>query len=217
MELGVQIYGCMREFRADPEAFCARLKAAGYTQIEPCVALSMDAAALEKSGMNPVWQPEETAGFARLLEKHGLALTSCHVFGDPRGDAEKAADFAAQNHIRQIVVNCLGGGTAEGYLRFAEDCLYLAEKLEAAGTALWIHNGWPEIRAHFDGKTGLELVRPALPLEQIHVPLGGGALDWRSVRAFARANGIPELIDQDVSAGDFLADLADSARLLAGA
>ena len=97
MELGVQIYGCMREFRADPEAFCARLKTAGYTQIEPCVALSMDAAALEKSGMNPVWQPEETAGFARLLEKHGLALTSCHVFGDPRGDAEKAADFAAQN------------------------------------------------------------------------------------------------------------------------
>ena len=60
-------------------------------------------------------------------------------------------------------------------------------------------------------------VRPALPLEQIHVPLGGGALDWRSVRAFARANGIPELIDQDVSAWDFLADLADSARLLAGA
>lgn len=260
MELGVQIYGCMREFRADPEAFCARLKAAGYTQIEPCVALSMDAAALEKSGMNPVWQPEETAGFARLLEKHGFALTSCHVFGDPRGDAEKAADFAAQNYIRQIVVNCPGGGTAEGYLRFAEDCLYLAEKLEAAGTALWIHNGWPEIRAHFDGKTGLELVlehcagaagaqidvgwvlyggedpaayldrvrpylrsihykdvRPALPLEQIHVPLGGGALDWRSVRAFARANGVPELIDQDVSAGDFLADLADSARLLAGA
>ena len=33
MELGVQIYGCMREFRADPEAFCARLKTVGYTPV----------------------------------------------------------------------------------------------------------------------------------------------------------------------------------------
>lgn len=260
MELGVQIYGCMREFRADPEAFCTRLKAAGYTQIEPCVSLAMDAAALEKNGLNPVWQPEETPAFARLLEKHGLSLSSCHIFGDPRGDAEKAAAFAAENGIRQIVVNCPGGETAESYRRFAEDCLYLAEKLEAVGVQLWVHNGWPEIRAHFDGKTGLELVleacggkmgtqidvgwvlyggedpvayletvrpylqsihykdlRPELLLSDTHAPLGEGALDWRSVRAFAQRNGIPELIDQDVSAGDFLGDLEQSARRLAEA
>lgn len=260
MKLGVQIYGCMREFRADPETFCARLRAAGYTQVEPCVSLSMDAASLEKNGMNPVWQPEETAGFAALLERHGLALSSCHMFGGLREDAEKAAEFAAQNRIRQIVVNCPGGEAEADYLRFAQDCLYLAEKLRAVGTALWVHNGWPEIRAHFGGRTGLELaleacggkvgaqidvgwvlyggedpvaylervrpylrsihykdVRPALPLDRIHVPLGRGALDWRGVQAFAHANGIPELIDQDMSAGDFLRDLEDSARLLAQA
>ncbi len=260
MKLGVQIYGCMREFRADPEAFCTRLRAAGYTQIEPCVSLSMDAAALEQNGMNPVWQPAEAAGFIRLLQNHGLSFSSCHVFGDLRADAEKAAAFAAENGARELVVNCPGGETAESYRRFAESCLYLAEKFDAVGVQLWVHNGWPEIRAHFDGKTGLELVleacggkvgaqidvgwvlyggedpvayletvrpylrsihykdvRPALPLDQIHVPLGDGALNWRGVRAFARQNGIPELIDQDVSAGDFLLDLEQSARRLAEA
>ena len=263
MKLGVQIYGCMREFRADPQAFCMRLAAAGYTQLEPCVALNQTAAQLEESGMNPVWQPEEVAGFAAIAASCGLTLSSSHIFGDLRADADKAAALAKANGLREIVVGFPAGDPAATWETFAEDCLYLAEKLKAVGTALWIHNGWPEIRAKTDdGRSALERVlercagavgtqidvgwvlyggedpvaymekvlpylcsvhykdmKPgyaALPLTDVHTPLGHGELDWRAVQAFAKAHNVPELIDQDVSAGDFLADLAESAALLRG-
>ncbi|MGN0478227.1 MAG: sugar phosphate isomerase/epimerase family protein [Hominenteromicrobium sp.] len=261
MKLGVQIYGCMREFREDPQAFCGRLAAAGYTQLEPCVSLNRTAAQLLEAGMNPVWQPEETAGFAALMQAHGLALSSCHIFGSLRADAERAAVLAAENDLREIVVGFPEGDPAELWPAFAEDCLYLAEKLKAVGAELGIHNSWPEIRAKTDdGRSALERVlgrcagrvgtqidvgwvlyggedpaaymervlpylrsvhykdmKPGyagLPPTEAHTPLGRGALDWRAVQAFAKAHGIPELIDQDMSTGDFLADLEESAALL---
>lgn len=263
MELGVQIYGCMREFRADPRAFCGRLATAGYTQLEPCVALNQTAAQLLEAGMNPVWQPEEVAGFAAIAASCGLALSSCHIFGDLRADADKAVALAAANGLQAIVVGFPAGDLAEIWPAFAEDCLYLAQKLKAVGTELWIHNGWREIRTKTDdGRSALERVLErcagavgtqidvgwvlyggedpvaymekvlpylrsvhykdmksgyaALPLSDVHTPLGHGTLDWRAVQAFARAHGVPELIDQDMSAGDFLADLEESAALLHG-
>lgn len=261
MELGVQIYGCMREFRADPQAFCGRLAAAGYTQLEPCVSLNKTAAQLLEAGMNPVWQPEEAAGFAALAAANGLALSSCHIFGDLRADADQAVALAAANGLQAIVIGFPEGDLAEIWPAFAEDCLYLAQKLQAVGTELWIHNSWREISTKTDdGRSVLERVlercagavgtqidvgwvlyggedpvaymervlpylrsvhykdmKPgyaALPLSDVHTPLGHGALDWRAVQAFAKAHGVPELIDQDMSAGDFLADLGESAAIL---
>ena len=120
MELGVQIYGCMREFRADPQAFCGRLAAAGYTQLEPCVSLNKTAAQLLEAGMNPVWQPEEAAGFAALAAANGLALSSCHIFGDLRADADKAVALAAANGLQAIVVGFPEGDLAEIWPAFAE-------------------------------------------------------------------------------------------------
>lgn len=260
MVLGVQIYGCMKEFRADPEGFCTRLQKAGYTQIEPCVSLSADAETIAKNGMNPVWQPEEVPDFASLLRKHGLTLSSCHIFGDPKLDADKAAKLAAENGISEIVVNCPACDTLEACHAFADKCVYLAEKLRAVNASLWIHNGWPEIRRKFGDKTALEVVLERcggavgtqidvgwvlyggedptalmarvlpylrsvhykdikvgyenMPLDTIHTALGNGALDWRASQKFAREHGIPELIDQDMSDGDFLLDLERSAELL---
>ena len=263
MKLGVQIYGSMPEFRQDPEAFCARLAAAGYTQIEPVVALNMTADEIKAAGMNPVWLPEETAAFKKLLEKHGLELTSCHIFGDPAKDADKAACLAAEHGLTQIVVNCPACESEADFAAFADGCLVLAERLQAVGAALWIHNSWPEIRAKVNGETALEYVLKRCggkvgtqidvgwvlyggedPMEylekvepylqcihykdicagyadmgpgDIHVPLGKGAVDWRAVKAYADMHGLPEIIDQDMSRGDFLQDLADTAALLKNA
>lgn len=263
MKLGVQIYGSMPEFRQDPETFCARLAAAGYTQIEPVVALNMTAEEIEAAGMNPVWLPEETAAFKKLLEKHGLELTSCHIFGDPAKDADKAARLAAEHGLTQIVVNCPACESEADFAAFADGCLVLAERLQAVGSALWIHNSWPEIRAKVNGETALEYILKRCggkvgtqidvgwvlyggedPMEylkkvepylqcihykdicagyadmgpgDVHVPLGKGAVDWCAVKAYADAHGLPEIIDQDMSHGDFLQDLADTAVLLKNA
>ena len=158
MKLGVQIYGSMPEFRKDPEAFCARLAAAGYTQIEPVVALNMTAEEITAAGMNPVWLPEETAAFKRLLEKHGLELTSCHIFGDPKKEADKAAVLAKEHDLKQIVVNCPHCESEADFAAFADGCLVLGKALAEVGTALWIHNSWPEIRAKVNGETALEYI-----------------------------------------------------------
>lgn len=157
MKLGVQLYGAMREFRADPDAFCARLAAAGYTELEPCISLNLSAEQLEKNGMSPVWQPEEVTGFVATMKKYGLGITTSHIFADINADADKAVALAKEHGIQYIVVNCQGGKEAEKFAAFGAACKALAEKLETVGAKLWIHNGWPEIRANFDGKTGLEI------------------------------------------------------------
>ena len=264
MKLGVQIYGSMPEFRKDPEAFCAQLAAAGYTQIEPVVALNMTAEEIKAAGMNPVWLPEETAAFKKLLERYGLELTSCHIFGDPEADAEKAVKLCEEHGIKQIVVNCPHCETEADFAAFADKCLVLVEKLNAIDVALWIHNSFPEIRAKVNGETALEYILKRCggkvgtqidvgwvlfggedPMEylkkvkpyltcihykdickeyaeitrggKLHVPLGKGAVDWRAVKAYADANQLPEIIDQDLSYGDFLKDLTETAELLKNA
>ena len=42
-------------------------------------------------------------------------------------------------------------------------------------------------------------------------------MDWRAVKAYADANQLPEIIDQDLSYGDFLKDLTETAELLKNA
>ena len=47
-----------------------------------------------------------------------------------------------------------------------------------------------------------------------NVPLGTGIVDTRFAFTFGKASGLDQIVDQDHSAGDFLADLAQSARYL---
>ena len=47
-----------------------------------------------------------------------------------------------------------------------------------------------------------------------NVPLGTGIVDTRLAFSFGKALGLSQIVDQDHSAGDFLADLAQSARYL---
>ena len=157
MELGVQLYGCMPELRADPEQFCARLSAAGYTHLESCISLNMTEEQLKSRGLSPVWLPEEVDGFVAIMKKHGLRLQVCHVFADVEADADKIVALAEKYSLKQIVVGCRTYKTVEECKGYADMCLALAEKLAAVGTALWMHNGWPEVRAKIGDKTVLEI------------------------------------------------------------
>lgn len=141
---GVQIYGAMRLFRNDSDGFLGRLRNAGYTQVEPCVAFGMTAEDLNNAGMNPVWLPEEVERFRTLTEKHGLEITTCHVFGDPEVFGDKMKEMAVKNNISALV---LGGApfAGENVNRYARRCLDFAELLEEADISLWLHNNYPEI------------------------------------------------------------------------
>ena len=128
MEYGVQIFGCLREFREDPEAFFRRLAGMGYRQIEPCV-LFGDASGVPEALRRLLWKPEEVPGFQALLERFGMELTSCHVFcADLPAAAQEMLNLAEKSSVHTYVVNCPGHAIAEEYPAFARTLRELAER-----------------------------------------------------------------------------------------
>ncbi len=161
MEYGVQIFGCLRDFRKDPEGFFARLSQMGYKQVEPCV-LFGDASSYPAALAELVWKPQEVPGFQEMMEGHGLALRSCHVFSrDMLAAAGEMAELAQKTSIGTYVVNC-PPDIAKVHEGFAKDCRALSEKLAQSGTALWLHNNAPEIEARVRGDEGEITVMEAI-------------------------------------------------------
>lgn len=158
MELGVQIYGCMDLFRQDPDRFLQKLHAAGYTQVEPCVAFGISGEEIAQSGMKPVWLPEEVPGFAARVREHGLSLRSCHMFGDTVQYGADMVRLCEENKIGQIVRNLPGGLSGENCRSYVAACVEFALRLRQSGIELWLHNGFPEIREQYEGKSVYEYV-----------------------------------------------------------
>lgn len=161
-EYGVQIFGCGKEFRADPEAFFGKISRMGYSQVEPCLLL-------DEPGENPppliaaLWRPEELPVFEEMMDRYGLTLSSCHVFAkSPLAVADRLLELAETTSVEAFVVNCRVEDVAQNYTVFAQECAALQQVLEEVGAELWIHNGGPEIRARVvrDGceMTALEAV-----------------------------------------------------------
>lgn len=264
MTYGVQIFGCLREFRADPEGFFQRLARMGYGRIEPCVFFG-DASLVPEGLRELLWKPEEVPAFQDLMERFGLSLSSCHVFcPDPLGAAEELLALARRTSIDTYVVNCPASTIAEEYPAFARTCRELADRLEKEGAALWVHNGGPEIQARTElegspvtvleavlalagEKLGAQIdtgwvlyggLDPAAFLEKLgprvrsvhfkdmaegfaersgndrFAVLGGGVTDIPAVLAQIPQAGVPVLVDQDASQGDFYADLEASLQAL---
>lgn len=162
MDYGVQIFGCLREFREDPEAFFHRISEMGYRQIEPCV-LFGDTSGVPEAFRELLWSPAEVPAFQKQMTELGLTLSSCHVFcPDPLGAADELLALAEKTSIDTYVINCPGDTIAEKYPAFAQTCRALSERLAGGGVSLWLHNGGPEIaaRATVDGEevTVLEAV-----------------------------------------------------------
>lgn len=265
MGYGVQIFGCLKEFRQDSAGFFRRLGQMGYRQVEPCILFGGG------EGISPelrerLWKPAEVPGFLRMMEDCGLTLSSCHVFdSDPLAYADGLLRLAEEVPVSAYVVNCDGGTIAAGYPAFAEVCTRLSKLLSPRGVELWIHNLGTEIRervvengreltvleallarcpeqvgvqvdtgwALYGGVDPAEYLRRVAPrLRSVHFKdmaagferlsgddifavLGGGVTDCGEVfSAVPQGRGVTVLVDQDMSRGDFFADLEQSLQVL---
>ncbi len=165
MKFGVQIFGCMAQCKQDPEGFFQTLAEAGYSQIEPCVLFDDPNIAEQKARregnafmlqlLDVIWKPEELPEYLRLMKKHGLALSSVHVFADQINEStELLIETAKKNQISAYVVNCNQQTIARDYITFAKECSTLSKLLQEHGIELWIHNNGAEMKAKVDYKGG---------------------------------------------------------------
>ncbi len=253
MRPGIQLFGCMKLYRADPDGFLERLRAAGYGVVEPCILFG---------DMPPEfgWRSSDVELHAARLKRLQLELSSAHLFAaDFSAIVPELIETARRVGIRQYVVGYSGPFEREAAGAFARKCKATALQLAEAGIELWLHNSWREIAARIDGMSayewilrrcdgelgaqvdtgwvvcGGEALRPflernrpflrsihhkdvAAPLDAdgqtLNVPLGAGIVDTRYAFSFGQSLGLGQIVDQDHSAGDFLADLTQSARFL---
>lgn len=171
MKYGVQIFGCLPEFRRDPKGFLARLESMGYGQVEPCVIFGREED-YPSSLWQRLWKPEEVPAFEEEMNQLGLKLSSCHVFAqqlDSLGD--QLLELAKNTSIDTFVVNCPQSALGPGYLEFAAACRSLAAQLGQQGVSLWLHNGGPEIAARVE-RDGQEITLLEAILQEAGEGLG---------------------------------------------
>lgn len=157
MDYGIQIYGCLEEFRKNPEAFFRRLSDAGYRLIEPCI-LFDDPVKTRETAISEgntymlkmvelLWKPEEVPGFIALMDQYNLKLDSVHIFAK---DMNEAADLmietAKKNHIRAYVQNSDQHTIEKEYVNYANQVSKLSRALMEHGIELWLHNHGMDIR-----------------------------------------------------------------------
>lgn len=105
--------------------------------------------------MDAVWKPAEWAFYGDQLAKHGLSLSSCHVFAENPLDCVEEMNEAARNYgIAQYVLNCPPSIQTD-WKAFADLCVRLSQRLNPS---LWLHNSHKEITARQDGVTLYEKI-----------------------------------------------------------
>ncbi len=150
MIVGVQIFGCMKDFRKNPKEFCMALRDAGILQVEPCILFdepeefrqkAIDAGNDFFAGLpDLLWLPHEVEGFSKMLKDLGMYLTSAHCF---YSDLDKCKDSmietAKKSGITSYVFNTAeyGFSDKESFAKDINDCAIGlgTEKIE-----LWLHN-----------------------------------------------------------------------------
>ncbi len=271
-DYGVQLFGCSKIFREDTHGFFQKMKAAGITQIEPCIMFDdpdeFKRIALEGGNVfaatfpDILWLPHEVPGFKKELDELGMTLSSVHVFARSPWDVlPEMLRVAEENGITSYVVNTPEWAISQPDA-FAEMMTATAAQLKAIGVELWLHNSGKDFMAktQLDGgevpvylyilkkcenvfsqlDTGWVVVGDIDPqtfitenrsyIKGIHFKdmdrdfknksgsdifavLGTGIIDIKAVLALTPKN-IPIVIDQDISKGDFIEDLVNSAQAL---
>lgn len=139
--LGIQMFGCAKLFRADPEGFLRKAREMGYTSLEPCILP-------EEREVPFAWNSREAGHFADLVKAQGLTIDSFHLFSpDPFADPDRVIRTARSVGARAVVLGVRCGYDEGSAAEYAQRCAGLADALKEHGLELWLHNGAPDIAA----------------------------------------------------------------------
>ena len=230
MRYGLQMYGLNPLFLKDKEGFLKRSAGAGYRYLEPCLALSPIPGLEDR-----VWLEKDFKENMPLLEKHGFSVNSAHVFTeDLLADLRELIPIAEKYGIRQLVLPCpkeINPAVAvdltragDALKKFGIELLLHNDKgdlgygwlLMACGDSVGaqVDVGWLKYNGT-DPETFLW--RNYNKVKSLHykdfdengkeVRVGTGTVDMTACFQFARAREIIQIMDQDGSQGDFLADV----------
>ncbi len=165
MIIGVQIFGCSKEFRKDPKAFFESMKEAGILQIEPCI-LFDDPIEFKENALKEgneffsklpelLWLPHEVEGFSKMLASMGMYLTSAHCF---YSDLSKCKDVmietAKKSGISSYVFNVAPLAFSDKE-KFAKELDDFALELSQNKVELWLHNLDEDSKTKVEGDTSL--------------------------------------------------------------
>ena len=148
MRYGVSMFGFSPQFLQAPDMSLAKLRAAGYRYLEPCLTLE------EIPGLRDrIWIPQDLEQLYPAMQAQGFAIHSLHVF--PR-DAEKELpallDLAKKYEIPQLVFPFPRTEDMEVIFRTADIYRRLSEILASQDIALVVHNNGPESRVRQNGR-----------------------------------------------------------------
>ena len=242
MDLGVQLFGVLVNTDLPAAEVFSRLKALGYTRVEPCLALD-PIGSYEKV----IWPLDEFDGYMETIADQGLKVDSVHIFGKSLNThAQTLRNLVEKWGIRAFVVKVPDKPSDLQLQEISIAWLTLTDALREAGASLLIHNEAADIAEKADGKTlcehmadlcqgrvGLQvdvgwamqggeaplafLRRNRDLVRSVHfkdfdsdgqaVTVGDGILPLKDCFFFARAHGLPQIIDQDSFSGDLFADL----------
>ena len=76
MDSGVQLFGVLANTDLPAAEVLQKIREAGYTHVEPCLALD-PAGAFEKM----IWPQDRFEGYMEMIVQQGLKIHSVHIFG----------------------------------------------------------------------------------------------------------------------------------------
>lgn len=237
MRYGLQMYGLNPLFIQDKEGFLTRASAAGYRYLEPCLSLQAISGLEDR-----VWLEHQLAENIVLLAKYGMKVSSAHVFTkDILAELKDWITLFRKHGISQLVLPCpkeINPAVAvdltkagDALKQYGIDLLIHNDKgdlgygwlLMACGDSVGaqVDVGWlkwngtdPETFLWKNYKKVRSLHYKDFDENGKEVRVGTGTVDMTACFQFARAREIIQIMDQDSSEGDFLADVENVGQQL---
>mgnify|MGYP002624451311 CR=1 FL=1 len=151
MQIGLQLYGCADYWLADAPGFFEKVKAMGYTSVEPCIWFG------QGTPLRFTWAYDDLEKYLDSLRALGMTAPSCHVFSESLVNAIPYMQKVAENtEFRYFVIGDDRTWNAPAIDAFAEDCVTVSNALAEKNAELLFHNGWEGFRTRIDGLYGWE-------------------------------------------------------------
>ena len=183
MILGVQLFGCSREFRHDPEVFFDQMAQAGYTYIEPVILLD-DKGPLTEQFAGLVWSVDEVPIFKKAMAARGLQLLSAHMFSMDVGSRIAQMKKLAGYGVAAFVFG-LPHDTGTDMRPYAQTLEAIAQELKTLGCQAWLHNAKGAF-AGLESASAFEKVMAYAPSLKSQIDTGWAMYDGRDVNALLK-------------------------------